>query len=420
MSVDRECIAFSDMVHINPPTRTGGLSRDELVSFIPMADVSESGEWTSRQARPLKSVATGYTPFIERDVLFAKITPCMENGKGAHAIDLVNDRGFGSTEFHVLRARTSHHDRFIFYWTRSRRFRTAAEAFMIGSAGQQRVQPTFFEELHVPSLSCEEQRRVAVILDTLGETICKTKQVIDKLKQMKQGLLHDLLTRGVDANGELRNLKRNPEKFKDYSPLGWIPRGWNMQPLGEVLTLIRNGTSAPQQAELTPYPVTRIETIADGTIDWGRVGYLQVSAPHYEMRAGDILYSHINSYAHMGKVALFDGAGTLYHGMNLMLLRCDPRQADPRFVHFVLDSEIGRSHARRESKSAINQASLSQGDIKRLLIPIPPIDEQKRIIIHVSEFEATIAQEELLIQKLRALKQGLMDDLLTGRLRVSV
>jgi type I restriction enzyme S subunit len=89
--------------------------------------------------------------------------------------------------------------------------------------------------IRVPPLP--EQRRVAEILDTLDEAIRKTEQVIAKLQQMKQGLLHDLLTRGIDDNGELRDPDRHPEQFKD-SPLGRIPERWEVLPLGQVAEML--------------------------------------------------------------------------------------------------------------------------------------------------------------------------------------
>ena len=84
--------------------------------------------------------------------------------------------------------------------------------------------------------SLDEQRRVAEILDTLDEAIRRTEQIIAKLKQIKQGLLHDLLTRGIDENGQLRDPERHPDQFKD-SPLGRIPSEWGMQPLGKISDL---------------------------------------------------------------------------------------------------------------------------------------------------------------------------------------
>jgi type I restriction enzyme S subunit len=100
-----------------------------------MADVSESGQWTNHQVRRLSEIRNGYTPFQEGDLLFAKITACMENGKGAHAVGLANGIGFGATEFHVLRAKPDADARFIYHWLQSAPLRRKAEAMMTSSAG---------------------------------------------------------------------------------------------------------------------------------------------------------------------------------------------------------------------------------------------------------------------------------------------
>jgi type I restriction enzyme, S subunit len=157
MRNDRVFQAISEAAFINPPlTRVVG--PDDEVSFIPMADVSESGQRVGNQTRRQREVSVGYTPFEEGDVLFAKITPCMENGKGCHAIGLVNGVGYGSTEFHVLRAKPGTDNRFLYYWSTTKVARKKAEAFMIGSAGQQRVQASFFDHFFIPRLEEKEQK----------------------------------------------------------------------------------------------------------------------------------------------------------------------------------------------------------------------------------------------------------------------
>ncbi|MEH2268542.1 MAG: hypothetical protein V7K68_08950, partial [Nostoc sp.] len=90
-------IPLSQLVEVNPPTFKASIEADAFVSFIPMQDVSENGQWVSKQVKKLKEINSGYTPFQEGDILFAKITPCMENGKGCHAVGLVNGIGFGTT-----------------------------------------------------------------------------------------------------------------------------------------------------------------------------------------------------------------------------------------------------------------------------------------------------------------------------------
>ncbi len=191
------------------------------------------------------------------------------------------------------------------------------------------------------------------------------------------------------------------------------PEGWQEVSLGDVLVLMRNGTTSTQVNEVTEFPVTRIETISNGVIDWDRVGYLEKPEPAYQLEYGDILYSHINSIAHMGKVAVYHDCRPLYHGMNLMLLRPNKEYVDPNFIFLVLSSDHGRAYARRECKSAINQASLGQGEIKVLPISLPPLIEQRRIAEILDTLDNAIQKTEQLIAKLKQIKQGLLHDLLT-------
>jgi type I restriction enzyme S subunit len=191
------------------------------------------------------------------------------------------------------------------------------------------------------------------------------------------------------------------------------PSGWKRVRLGELLQFSRNGTTAHQSLDPTPYAVSRIETISDGVIDWGRVGFLTRPDDRYRMEPGDILYSHINSVPHMGKVALFNGDRVLYHGMNLMLLRPRGDSVEPRFLHATLASERGRRYARRECKSAINQASLAQSDIAKFEFDLPPLPEQRLIAEILDTLDKAIRKTEQIIAKLKQLKQGLLHDLLT-------
>ncbi|OLE51313.1 MAG: hypothetical protein AUG51_23610 [Acidobacteria bacterium 13_1_20CM_3_53_8] len=159
MQADFSKGTITDLADINPPVSVDGLSPDSSVSFIPMADVSDKGQWTNRQTRKLCEVRSGYTAFKEGDVLLAKITPCMENGKGCHAVGLENSVGFGSTEFHVLRAKSDVDARFVFHWSQSEMLRRQAEAKMIGSAGQQRVPVTLTNSAALPKCLMPLTRR---------------------------------------------------------------------------------------------------------------------------------------------------------------------------------------------------------------------------------------------------------------------
>ena len=134
------------------------------VSFVPMAAVNEQlGTITHREERPIAAVSKGYTAFEEGDVLFAKITPCMENGKVALARDLTNGIGRGSTEFHILRPSDRVLGEYIYYFVRQPSFRAEAKRNFTGTAGQQRIPKEFLENTLIPFPPLDEQRRIAGI-----------------------------------------------------------------------------------------------------------------------------------------------------------------------------------------------------------------------------------------------------------------
>lgn len=419
-------IAIGQMAEVNPRRATpSGLSTGTEISFIGMSDVSENGEWANRQTRPLSQVLNGYTTFRDGDVLFAKITPCMENGKGACVDGLTHGVGFGSTEFHVLRAREGYHPRFIYHWTRSQALRRKAEAFMIGSAGQQRVQADFFAAFAVPELTYSEQQRAVEILDTLDDAIRQTEQVIEKLQQLKQGLLHDLLTRGIDENGELRDPERHPEQFND-SPVGWVPRAWQFSQLGRHLRgTPQNGLYKPSMNYgETGTAIVRIDAVNEGVMSAVRtLKRLQITPAEvdlYCLEPGNILVNRVNSIDFVGKTAIVPALSeAVVFESNLMRLRLQQTLL-PEFAILWLCSPAAKRHFFRRAKNAIAQASINQGDVLSGPTVAPSLAEQRKIVSLVADLDGRLSQEMSELKKLRSLKQALAHDLLTGRVRVPI
>jgi type I restriction enzyme, S subunit len=146
---------------------------------------------------------------------------------------------------------------------------------------------------------------------------------------------------------------------------------------------LRNGTSIKQDNNAAGTPITRIETIADWNINPERFGYADVhhnDYPQHLMQKGDILISHINSTKHLGKCALYRGhPEKLIHGMNLLSLRVDKVIACPSYVYHMLCSSDFRRQLPRITKDSVNQSSFNITNFKQLKIPLPPIEEQKRI-----------------------------------------
>ena len=161
------CVRLGEVCEMNP-RRPSDLIRadDDATTFVPMQAVDEThGAITRPELRPFREVRKGYTYLAENDVLFAKITPCMQNGKHAIARSLVGGFGFGTTEFHVLRPSPAIIAEWIHFFVRQPEVLQNAKAYFTGAVGQQRVPETYLADLEIPLPPQEEQKRVAAILN---------------------------------------------------------------------------------------------------------------------------------------------------------------------------------------------------------------------------------------------------------------
>ena len=177
---------FSECFEMNPKkTEITNWADDLEVSFLSMSCISENGDINTSVIKKYSEVKKGFTYFRENDVLFAKITPCMENGKGGIAKKLRNGVGFGSTEFHVLRPIDNVSNPYwIYYLTSFNSFRTFAEKKMTGSAGQKRVPVSFFDIVKVNLPSIELQERFAAFVQQIDKSKFVVKQQIADLQEL--------------------------------------------------------------------------------------------------------------------------------------------------------------------------------------------------------------------------------------------
>lgn len=184
--VEGEKVSLNSACIFNPKkSEISSLDKETEVSFIPMALVSETGEVELSQTRKLDSVWNGYTYFREGDVVFAKITPCMENGKGALMKNLTNGIGFGTTEFHVLRPINGiSTSAWIYHLTMQDSFRKKAEQNMTGSAGQKRVPSDFFERYKLVIPPIDLQTQFAQIVEKTEALKSQYQQSLQELEQL--------------------------------------------------------------------------------------------------------------------------------------------------------------------------------------------------------------------------------------------
>ncbi|HHX8310931.1 restriction endonuclease subunit S [Vibrio diabolicus] len=188
-----EEVKLGDVCIVNP--KKASEPENGLVSFIPMDAVSEDAKLLRKEVKQYSEVFKGFTAFIDGDVLVAKITPCFENGKGAQVFGLENGVGFGSTEFHVLRAKKNISSEFIYFLTNTSGFRIRGEMNMQGSAGQKRVTTDYLKlyKMTIPK-ELAEQQKIASVLTAADKDIELLEAKLAHFKQEKKALMQQLLT----------------------------------------------------------------------------------------------------------------------------------------------------------------------------------------------------------------------------------
>lgn len=272
-----------------------------------------------------------------------------------------------------------------------------------------------------------EQSRIAAVLDTVDELIAKTEAVIAKLDQVRTGLLHDLLTRGLDDNGQLRPPPAEaPHLYKD-SPLGPIPREWEWESLGVRLQqnggVIQTGPFGSQlhAHEYTPdgVPVVMPQDIREGGIDDSQIARIpQKRAKELKrhlIRANDLLFARRGDLSRCAAVTERE-CGWLC-GTGCLLMRFAQNTLSSAWLYLVYRQNIGQKQiaARAVGTTMVN---LNTTLLLQLEFAFPPIGEQVEIVGRIAGADAAIRQETASLRKLALLKSGLMNDLLTGRVRV--
>ena len=267
-----------------------------------------------------------------------------------------------------------------------------------------------------------EQRRIARVLDTVDEAIRATEAVIAKLEQVKEGLLHDLLTCGIDDNGELRDPERHFGQFRD-SPLGRIPREWAVTLAANELEVTAGITLGPhRRPNHNPQPYLRVANVYTERLDLSDVAYLDARESELVGRTlipGDILIveGHANP-EEIGRAAMAtaDVEGFTFQNH---LFRVRPNALHPGFAVRWLNGVSARKHWRRVSASSSGLYTINQEKLRAMWLAVPPAYEQSAIVVRVDSVDCRIETSTSELQKLRLLRSGLMDDLLTGRVRVA-
>ena len=187
---------------------------------------------------------------------------------------------------------------------------------------------------------------------------------------------------------------------------------WKEVPFASNLERLENGANYDAN-DKNGVPMSRIETISTGHIDYAKVGYCSTpqKIEHYVIQYGDILFSHINSLKHIGKTAYYSAERPLYHGMNLLLFRCNDN-VDSKFFFFLLNNALFIRKCQILAKQAVNQASISTSDLRRIRVNIPNKKEQLKIQNFLSLIEKRVELQNKIIEDLKKLKSAIVEMIL--------
>ena len=413
---DWDCVPFGILFKTN--TKKKKVSDYELVSFIGMQDVSEDAQLKNNTQLPFKEVKSGFTYFEKGDVLLAKITPCFENGKGCHTADLPTNVGFGSTEFHVLRENEDSDSRFIYFWTTDKKFRASLESEMVGSAGHRRVPLVAIEKYLIPCPpNLQEQSAIADSLSDINNFILALEKLIVKKQAIKTATMQRLLT-GKTRLPQFALRKDGSAKGYKKSELGEIPEDWVVTSIGQFTDCCAGGT-----------PSTKISAYWGGTHPWMSSGELHLkqvcAVADYITDEG--LVNSSTKYVPKNSVLVgLAGQGKTRGTVAINRIELCTNQSiaaifpskhhSTEFLFYNLDSRY--EELRSLSTGDGGRGGLNLTIIRKLHLAFPPKEEQTAIATILSDMDKEIQTLQQRLDKTRQLKQGMMQELLTGKTRL--
>ena len=419
-------------MRVNPPSE--GLRRlhpeDDEISFVPMEAVGEYGGLNLDQTRVISDIGFGYTEFDDGDVVVAKITPCFENGKGALATGLVNGVAFGTTELHILRSSPSLEQRFLFYLTISRIFRSNGAGEMYGAGGQKRVPSDFCKNIRVPLPEMDDQRAIADFLDRetgkIDTLVAKKRTLIERLKEKRTALISRTVTRGLPPNAA-RAVGLNPHpklKPTGIEWLGEVPEHWEVKPLGRLVHFAGGATPDKGKPEywdgdipwVSPKDMKRMRI--DDVPDHVSMEGLS-SSPLTLMPAQSVLMVVRGMIlAHSFPVAITNAPVTINQDMKALT---SGKQMDAEFLLWLLTG-IARVFVSLADESAHGTRKLESEIVARVCVALPSPNEQRAIADFLdhetAKLDALTAKIETAIERLQEYRTALITAAVTGKVDV--
>jgi len=414
---DWEVRRIKDVVKVNPSTLKDIKLRNSIIEFLPMSNVNEiTGTIKEFFFEPYQNVKQGYTAFKNEDVLFAKITPCMENGNCVIVDGLQNNLGFGSTEFIVFRIdRLKLINKHIYQFLRNTRFLKKAENFMIGAAGQRRISSEYLKIHPIAIPTLVEQTTIASYLDlktsAIDRKVALLEQKITNYQQLRKSLINEIVCQGLDKNVKLKN--------SGIEWIGMIPEHWEVKRIKD-LTEVKRGAS--------PRPIDDPIFFDDnGEFAWVRISDLTASERYLEVTKEklSILGASLSVKRYPSDFIL-SIAGTVGKPIITKIKCCihdgfvwfPSLKIDCEYLYYIFSTGLPYQGLGKLG----TQLNLNTETVGLISIPLPSKSEIIEIVSYLDEktkkIDSIVSNIKFQIETLKELRKTLINDVVTGKIKV--
>jgi len=402
---------------LSPSYSDGPPTPDELCTVVPMEFLSESGAIDVSSVQPFEDVNGGLTLLEKGDVLFAKITPCMENGKGAIVESLPTRYAFGSTEFHVLRPNHLVDPKFLYYYTVNPVYRAYAAENMTGAAGQKRVSSRFLKNTRLFLPLLPEQQLIAAYLDAscaaIDAAVAAKRGQLEILDELRHSIIIRAVTQGVNPRADMR-----------HSGLDWVPQvpaHWKVQQIKRLCSLVRGQFTHRPRNDPALY---------DGPYPFVQTGDITAAGKYirtYSQTLNELGLSVSKRFprstlvmsiaANIGDVAILDFEACFPDSM----IGMNPgHKTNLDFLYYLMRAM--RSIMLRSAVQS-TQLNLNYVRVGTNFVPVPPLKEQSAIAeyLDAKEHESHLISStiESQIATLIAYRKSLIHECVTGQRRIT-
>jgi len=375
------------------------LAADTPVTFLPMEKVGTEGQIDTSEMVVSSHVWNGYTYFRRGDILVAKITPCFENGKGAYLNSLPTEVGFGSTEFHVLRAKSSINPQFLYLLTTDIAFRQCGTESMTGAAGQQRVSADFVANYQVPLPPLAEQRAITAFLDRetakIDALVSKKERLIELLQEKRTALISHTVTKGLNPSA--------PMKDSGVEWLGEIPAHWEVLRLRYLANITTGDRDTVDRQVDGEYPFFVRSQTVERIDSWSVEGEAVLTAGD-GVGVGKVFHYVNDKFDYHQRVYMFNNF----------------RSVAGKFFFHHFRATLRHEVLQGTAKSTVDSLRLPM--LQDFPIVVPPLSEQRSIADFLdretARLDNLIAKVHEAIKLLKELRTALISAAVTGKIDV--